>query len=41
MHIIGIAGGGTVLSLGTAQEIQLFFDCREAMIFAKDFQQGF
>ena len=32
MHIIGIAGGGTVWSLGTAQEIQLFFDCIEAYV---------
>ena len=29
MHIIGIAGGGTVWGLGTVQEIQLFFDCIE------------
>ena len=32
MHIIGIAGGGTVWSLGTAQEIQLFFDCIETYV---------
>ena len=32
MHIIGIAGGGTVWSLGTAQEIQLFFDCIDAYV---------
>ena len=32
MHIIGIAGGGTVWSLGTAQEIQLFFDCIDVYV---------
>ena len=32
MHIIGIAGGGTVWNLGTAQEIQLFFDCIETYV---------
>ena len=32
MHIIGIAGGGTVWGLGTVQEIQLFFDCIETHV---------